>query len=227
MDLAVTRLLKCITLLLGTALVGSANADIIDIISEEGTSCVYEDGYTGGSPTDCTTVEIVAHDAWQDENPEGRGAVWVSYDETGIDGDVVAPTDGDDPIFTIVESFEIASDGTLDFWIWADDTADLFFNVSGEDLDEIFQHNLSQGTCAAGKIGCEPHEGYNMVLDLGPGSYDITMSIWQIGTGTTNPSNPFGVLYSGSVVTSVPEPGTLALLGLGLLGIGASRRRRV
>lgn len=33
-------------------------------------------------------------------------------------------------------------------------------------------------------------------------------------------------LYGGSPSTNVPEPGTLALLGLGLLGAGVARRRK-
>jgi len=34
-------------------------------------------------------------------------------------------------------------------------------------------------------------------------------------------------LGGGDIATSVPEPGTLALLGLGLMGLGLSRRRKV
>ena len=220
-------------LLILAGLLGSASAhgDIIEIISGEGTACEYEaglDGIISGLPTDCETVAIAPHSLWQTNDPLGRGAVWVSYAETGVDGSgASAPTDTNSPLFTIVETFEITSAGSIDFWIWADDTADLYFNLATtSEPTSIWSANFSQNICANGQIGCEPHEGYNMVLDLAPGSYDITMSMWQIGTGATNQNNPFGVLYSGAVTHNVPEPGTLALFGIGLLGLGATRRRR-
>jgi len=57
-----------------------------------------------------------------------------------------------------------------------------------------------------------------------------TFNFWD----SENFDNPFAVLNaelgltvtSGEPTVSVPEPGTLGLLGIGLLGIGAARRRR-
>lgn len=201
-----------------------SHAGYIDIVSGAGKECIYESG-SGLSGT-CTTVEVGPHPAWQSPDPTspGYGGVWVSYAETGYDGNVVAPTSSD-PIFTIIESFTITSAGSIDFYIWADDTADLYFNLSSATEDLVFGANFAQGTCAAGQIGCEPNEFFNLTRDLAPGTYDITMSVYQIGTGTSNTSNPFGVLYSGRV-TSVSEPATLALFGFGLFLVGFMHRRR-
>ncbi|WP_405219705.1 PEP-CTERM sorting domain-containing protein [Lentisalinibacter sediminis] len=208
--------------ILATALAGAARADVINIDSGPGNE---EQCLVFATDTACETVAIDAHPLWQENGPEGSAAVWVSYADTGYQGDATTPDDStDNPVFILVEEFEVASDSVLDFLIWADDTARVV--LSGVDgVIASIDPNFSQNICADGSIGCEEDEWGQLLADLSAGSYQITMEIFQVGTGETTTNNPFGVLYTGTV-SSVPEPGTLALLGMGMIGMGIARRRR-
>jgi hypothetical protein len=55
------------------------------------------------------------------------------------------------------------------------------------------------------------------------GMLSVNWADWNSNTSNWQGSL---VIPRSSVVTTVPEPGTLALFGLGMLGIGMARRRR-
>jgi hypothetical protein len=58
------------------------------------------------------------------------------------------------------------------------------------------------------------------------GTHTLRFDVYQVGSDTNQPNNPFGLLYTGTAEASaVPAPGTYALPGAGLVGLAASRRR--
>jgi hypothetical protein len=192
---------------------------ILSIVSGDGET------WTGGTPIgggSGTTVVVNPHPAWQAPGV----AKWVSYANTGYGGSQLAPPSGTTEIMTVYETFFANPGSVLNLKIWADDTARVSL-----DGTTFLTPNFSQGTCANGSIGCEPGEygTLSFVLVTG-GLHTIAMDVFQVGTGMDTWSNPFAVLYEGTVDLAeerqqVPEPLTLSLLGLGALGIAIRRRR--
>lgn len=188
----------------------------IPMISGDGTeTCV--DGTSA-----CSLQAISVHGAWETNNPNGNGAQWISYADTGVSGGTLATPSGTTSIFTVTESFSTNIGDMLYLDVWADDTAEVFLNNIS-----IFSANFTQSTCANGSIGCQP--GENGVISYtfdSSGLQTLSFDVFQVGTGTSNRANPFGLLYSGTLTSaSVPEPSILALMSLGLLGLGLIRRK--
>lgn len=168
------------------------------------------------------TVTTGVHPSWQQNNPNGSSAVWISYANTGYQGNHFQPSLGSTQVVAITDTFTAAENNVLNIQVWADDSAGVY--VDGV---LVFAPVFTQGSACSGQvIGCLPaQDGVLSNYDLGPGTHTITFDLYQTGTGTDTTSNPMGLLFTGSDVTS-PEPAALLLVGAGLIGIGLIRRSR-
>lgn len=186
----------------------------------------------------CTLQAINAHGAWQQTGVGhliGSAAQWVSYANTGVSaGNVLAPIPTSTSatpnvlssvpwLLKVTEQFYIGTGGGgIDLKVWADDTADVYLNG-------ILKKgaNRSQGICAVGNIGCEPHEFFQLSEALNTGFYTLDFYVYQLGNGASASGNPFGLIYGGElrgVGTPVAAPAGLALLLPGLVMLFGRRR---
>jgi hypothetical protein len=177
-------------------------------------------------------VFITPDEAWA---AAPLGASWISYANTGIGPGSISPDDNhskNHPAATFTEDFFLpGSINAGSLRIWADDTA--FTLLDGAPIGP--DANLKKDdACAAGAIaaiGCQQIQFAEISLNgLSQGAHQLTFSVFQVEGGS------YGLLYSGSVnstdgigggaIAEVPEPGTLMLIGGGLIGLAAIIRRK-
>lgn len=168
-----------------------------------------------------STVLITPHPAWG-TMPAGD---WVSFDQTGYQGIVVANTNNvNNPTAIFYEEFYLPyGDNSGSATFGADDTMAVYIMNSLFPVWQLLKaaNWVQDGACADGPIACEQaeFETINLTPYLAQGTNTIAMFTYQRGSG------PFGAVWEGTV-ESVPEPTTFALMGLGLLALGAFHRRR-
>jgi hypothetical protein len=171
------------------------------------------------------TVAITPAPAWQQNNPVNPGdpsessAIWISHSETGYGDSDFQPFNGQTPVVRIYHDFTSAA-GFLNLKVWADDTTEVLL-----DGVSIFEPKFTQSLCSGQPIGCRDVDAGIISNRFGSGAHRLEFVLFQVGGGVDSKSNPFGLLYTGTAATHLPEPGTMALAGVMLLVVAGMTKR--
>lgn len=126
--------------------------------------------------------------------------------ETGVTAAFVTPVGGSYPPSTF--SFSLTDAGNTPYGTYGIGINSNAGNGSGNAYYGDLSFNVSRASGLTVNDFIANSMGYYFSADL------------------TNGNNTGAQAWNTPVITKIPEPATLALLGLGLMGIGAARRRR-